>query len=125
MPVSLPPISAAAHCGRTRSTSPTAASTPAPPSLATPAPTTASCSPTLSAATVAAMCWPPPLRHILSGRRRTLTAAPFLATDDLWLDTDPPLPLDIDGEIRGHTPVRIRIAPNALRVMVTPDFPDT
>ncbi|HEY3690924.1 MAG TPA: YegS/Rv2252/BmrU family lipid kinase [Pseudonocardiaceae bacterium] len=65
------------------------------------------------------------LRHILSGRRRTLTAAPFLATDDLWLDTDPPLPLDIDGEIRGHTPVRIRIAPNALRVMVTPDFPDT
>ncbi|MDT7717997.1 MAG: hypothetical protein QOH09_3989, partial [Pseudonocardiales bacterium] len=24
-----------------------------------------------------------------------------------------------------HTPVRIRIAPNALRVMVTPDFPDT
>ncbi|HEU0127242.1 MAG TPA: hypothetical protein VFQ48_01345, partial [Pseudonocardiaceae bacterium] len=65
------------------------------------------------------------VRHILTGRRRTLTDAPFLATDDLQLETDPPLPLDIDGEIRGHTPVRIRIVPNALRVMVTADFPDT
>ena len=65
------------------------------------------------------------LRHILTGRRRTLTDAPFLATDALRLETDPPLPLDIDGEIRGRTPVRISIVPNALRVMVTPDFPDT
>ncbi|MGH3777759.1 MAG: diacylglycerol/lipid kinase family protein [Pseudonocardiaceae bacterium] len=65
------------------------------------------------------------LRHVLTGRRRALTDAPFLATGDLWLETDPPLPLDIDGEIRGHTPVRICIVPNALRVMVTPDFPDT
>jgi YegS/Rv2252/BmrU family lipid kinase len=65
------------------------------------------------------------LTHILTGRRRTLTAAPFLATDNLHLQTDPPLPLDIDGEIRGHTPVTIRIAPEALRVMVTDDFPDT
>jgi diacylglycerol kinase (ATP) len=65
------------------------------------------------------------VRHILTGRRRTLTDAPFLATDELQLETDPPLPLDIDGEIRGHTPVRIRIVPKALRVMVTPDFPDT
>jgi YegS/Rv2252/BmrU family lipid kinase len=65
------------------------------------------------------------VRHILTGRRRTLTDEPFLTTDDLQLETDPPLPLDIDGEIRGHTPVRIRILPNALRVMVNPDFPDT
>ncbi|MGH3979113.1 MAG: diacylglycerol/lipid kinase family protein [Pseudonocardiaceae bacterium] len=64
------------------------------------------------------------LRHIVTGRRRALTDAPFLATGDLWLETDPPLALDIDGEIRGHTPARIRIVPNALRVMVAPDFPD-
>jgi diacylglycerol kinase (ATP) len=65
------------------------------------------------------------VRHILTGRRRTLTDEPFLATDDLRLETDPPLPLDIDGEIHGHTPVRIRILPNALRVMVAGNFPDT
>ena len=49
----------------------------------------------------------------------------FLAVSELWLDTDPPLPLDVDGEIRGTTPTRIVLAPNALRVMVTPDFPGT
>lgn len=48
-----------------------------------------------------------------------------LATGDLWLRTEPPLPLDIDGEIHGETPARITLAPNALRVVVDPGFPDT
>ncbi len=65
------------------------------------------------------------LRHALFGGRRALAEPVFLAVDDLWLHTDPPLPLDIDGEIRGHTPTRITLAPEALRVMVAPDFPDT
>ncbi len=65
------------------------------------------------------------LRHALLGTRRTYAEPAFLATSELWLHTDPPLPLDIDGEIRGHTPVRITLAPNALRVMVAPGFPDT
>jgi diacylglycerol kinase family enzyme len=43
----------------------------------------------------------------------------------VWLHTDPPLPLDIDGEISGQTPARITLAPNALRVMTGPGFPDT
>jgi diacylglycerol kinase (ATP) len=43
----------------------------------------------------------------------------------VWLHTDPPLPLDIDGEISGQTPARITLAPNALRVMVGPGFPGT
>ncbi|MDQ2791679.1 MAG: diacylglycerol kinase [Pseudonocardiales bacterium] len=64
-------------------------------------------------------------RHAITGRRRGLTEPAFLAVNDLWLHTDPPLPLDIDGEIRGHTPTRITLASEALRVMVTPDFPDT
>ena len=34
-------------------------------------------------------------------------------------------PLVIDGEIHGHTPARITLAPNALRVMVAQDFTDT
>jgi diacylglycerol kinase (ATP) len=65
------------------------------------------------------------LRHAVLGARRTLTEPAFLAVSDLWLHTDPPLPLDVDGEIRGYTPARITLAPNALRVMVAPGFPDT
>lgn len=65
------------------------------------------------------------LAHALNGARRTLREPAFLAVSELWLDTDPPLPLDVDGEFHGHTPVRITLAPQALRVMVAPGFPDT
>jgi hypothetical protein len=57
------------------------------------------------------------LRHLATGRRRTLTAAPFLVTDQLLLNTDPVLPIDIDGELQITTPVDIRVDPNALRVI--------
>ncbi|HEU5392383.1 MAG TPA: diacylglycerol kinase family protein [Streptosporangiaceae bacterium] len=63
-------------------------------------------------------------RHVLTGGRRTHAEPAFLATRDLWLHTEPPLPLDIDGEIQGETPARITLAPNALRVIVDPGFPD-
>jgi len=65
------------------------------------------------------------IRHALLGARRSHAEPAFLATRELWLHTTPPLPLDIDGEIHGHTPARITLAPNALRVMVAPGFPDT
>ena len=65
------------------------------------------------------------VRHALFGTHRSLTESAFLATSELWLHTDPPLPLDVDGEVRGQTPVRIALAPEALRVMVAPGFPDT
>jgi diacylglycerol kinase (ATP) len=42
----------------------------------------------------------------------------------VWVETDPPLALDVDGEIRGRTPVRIALEANALRVMVGTGFPD-
>lgn len=58
----------------------------------------------------------------LAGGRRTLTAAPYLAADEVWLYTDPPLPLDIDGEVTGQTPVHITVAPDALRVMAPPNY---
>ena len=64
-------------------------------------------------------------RHAIAGARRTLAEPAFLAVRELWLDTDPPLPLDVDGEIRGHTPARIALAPEALRVMVAAAHPDT
>jgi diacylglycerol kinase (ATP) len=65
------------------------------------------------------------VRHALAGARRSHAEPTFLATSELWLHTDPPLPLDIDGEVHGRTPVRITLAGNALRVMVDPGFPDT
>ena len=64
-------------------------------------------------------------RHVLTGARRTQAEPAFLATRELWLRTEPPLPLDIDGEIQGQTPARITLAPNALRVVVDPAFSDT
>jgi YegS/Rv2252/BmrU family lipid kinase len=64
------------------------------------------------------------VRHAIAGARRTMQEPAFLAVRELWLHTEPPLPLDVDGEIRGRTPTRIALAPNALRVMVAPAFPD-
>jgi diacylglycerol kinase (ATP) len=64
------------------------------------------------------------VRQAFAGRRRP-AAPPFLATDELLLETDPSLPLDVDGEVHGRTPVRVRLLPNALRVMVGPTFVDT
>ncbi|GAA4634702.1 diacylglycerol kinase family lipid kinase [Actinoallomurus vinaceus] len=63
-------------------------------------------------------------RHALTGSYLTMDDEPFLTTGDLHVETDPALPLDIDGEVRGRTPVRIHIRPNALRVMVPQDFID-
>jgi diacylglycerol kinase (ATP) len=65
------------------------------------------------------------LWHAARGARRTWAEPAFLAVSELWLETDPPLPLDVDGEVRGRTPARITLAAEALRVMVRPDFPDT
>ena len=50
--------------------------------------------------------------------------SPFLTARHVWLHTDPPLDLDVDGEIRGRTPAQITLEANALRVMVAADFPD-
>jgi YegS/Rv2252/BmrU family lipid kinase len=65
------------------------------------------------------------IRHAILGARRTYAEPAFLTTRELRLDTTPPLPLDVDGEIHGGTPARITVAANALRVMVDPGFPDT
>ena len=65
------------------------------------------------------------VRHALAGGRRSYAEPAFLVTRDLYLRTDPPLPLVVDGEVHGRTPARVTLAPNALRVMVAPGFPDT
>jgi diacylglycerol kinase (ATP) len=64
------------------------------------------------------------VRQTVTGPRRRLADTPFLTARHVWLQTDPPLDLDIDGEIRGRTPAQITLEANALRVMVAADFPD-
>jgi diacylglycerol kinase (ATP) len=65
------------------------------------------------------------LDQVVRGPRRPLDAGPYLAARELWLATDPPRPLDLDGEVRGTTPVHIGLLPNALRVLVPPSFLNT
>ncbi|MEV4481616.1 diacylglycerol/lipid kinase family protein [Micromonospora coxensis] len=56
-------------------------------------------------------------RNATTGHRRTLGDEPFLAVGQLWLDTDRPAQVEVDGEPYGQTPIRIGLDPNALRVM--------
>ena len=37
---------------------------------------------------------------------------------ELRIETDPPLPISIDGEVLAHTPVTARVAPRAIRMML-------
>ena len=63
-------------------------------------------------------------RNAATGPRRTLRDDPFLAVGELWLETDRPARVEVDGEPAGSTPLRIGLAPNALRVMAPRDAPD-
>ncbi|MEV0719487.1 diacylglycerol kinase family protein [Asanoa sp. NPDC050611] len=63
-------------------------------------------------------------RNAATGHRRSHGEEPFLATDEIWLETDRPAPIEVDGEPRGYTPLRIGLAANALRVMAAADAVD-
>jgi diacylglycerol kinase (ATP) len=63
-------------------------------------------------------------RNAATGHRRTLADEPFLAVDRLWLETDRPAHIEVDGEPGGQTPLRIGLDPNALRLMAPADTPD-
>jgi diacylglycerol kinase (ATP) len=63
-------------------------------------------------------------RNAAQGPTRTLREEPFLAVDELWLETDRPARVEVDGEPAGTTPMRIGLAANALRVMAPADAPD-
>jgi diacylglycerol kinase family enzyme len=65
------------------------------------------------------------LDQLLFGPRRLLATGPYLAARELRVATDPLLPLDLDGEVRGSTPVSITLLPEALRVLLPPTFVDT
>ncbi|MEV4350811.1 diacylglycerol kinase family protein [Actinoplanes sp. NPDC049596] len=63
-------------------------------------------------------------RNAATGPSRSLREEPFLAVDELWLETDRPARVEVDGEPSGRTPLRIGLAANALRVMAPLDAPD-
>ncbi|HEU4426683.1 MAG TPA: diacylglycerol kinase family protein [Pilimelia sp.] len=63
-------------------------------------------------------------RNAATGHRRTLAEGPFLAVGELWLQTDRPARVEVDGELCGQTPMRIGVDANALRVMAPADRPD-
>ncbi|TYK45867.1 diacylglycerol/lipid kinase family protein [Actinomadura decatromicini] len=64
-------------------------------------------------------------RHVLTGPWRSLDEDAFLTTDHVEIETDPPMRVDVDGEVRGRTPVSIKLRGNALRVIVPRTFVDT
>jgi diacylglycerol kinase family enzyme len=64
------------------------------------------------------------VRNATTGHRRTLRDESFLAVRELWLETDRPAPVEVDGELCGHTPLKIGLDPNALRVMAPAGTPD-
>ncbi|WP_067805961.1 diacylglycerol/lipid kinase family protein [Actinomadura formosensis] len=63
-------------------------------------------------------------RHVLTGQWRSLAEDAFLTTAQVEIETDPPMRVDVDGEIRGRTPVSIKLRGNALRVIVPRSFSD-
>ncbi|WDZ83334.1 diacylglycerol/lipid kinase family protein [Micromonospora cathayae] len=63
-------------------------------------------------------------RNATTGHRRTLGDTPFLAVGELWLETDRPARVEVDGELCGHTPIRLGLDANALRVMAPADSLD-
>ncbi|WFE26688.1 diacylglycerol kinase family protein [Solwaraspora sp. WMMD791] len=64
------------------------------------------------------------VRNAATGHRRTLRHDPFLAVGELLVETDRPARVEIDGELSGETPVRLRVDANALRVMAAADVVD-
>ncbi|MEV4657321.1 diacylglycerol kinase family protein [Micromonospora sp. NPDC049301] len=63
-------------------------------------------------------------RNAATGHRRMLGDEPFLAVRQLWLETDRPAPVEVDGELYGETPIRIGLDANALRIMAPAHSPD-
>ncbi len=64
------------------------------------------------------------VRNAATGHRRTIGEEPFLAAGGLWLATDRPARVEVDGEPAGETPIRIGLDANALRVMAPAGTPD-
>jgi diacylglycerol kinase family enzyme len=47
-----------------------------------------------------------------------MTEVEYLQASGARIESDPPLPVYADGEPVAHTPITVRIAPRALRVII-------
>ena len=63
-------------------------------------------------------------RHAVRGPWLSHHAEPFTTAARLRVETDPPMPVSIDGEIGARTPLDVAVAPNALYAMVARAFQD-
>ena len=59
------------------------------------------------------------------GQPRTLREGNFVRVQRARITATPAQDVEVDGEIRGRTPVEVGIDPEALRVLVPVEFPDT
>lgn len=64
------------------------------------------------------------LRHVVFGSRFTQHGESFMTTGRLRIETEPPMPVSIDGEVRARTPLDVHVVSNALFVRVSRDFHD-
>ncbi|WP_144662960.1 diacylglycerol kinase family protein [Paenarthrobacter nicotinovorans] len=51
-------------------------------------------------------------------------ATGFLLINRLRIETERPVPVELDGELAGTTPLLVEVAAEALKIMVLPSFPD-
>lgn len=64
------------------------------------------------------------VEQVVLGPHRDLAMTPFLVVPEVRVETDPPLGVDVDGEVLGTTPVTISCAPQALRVVLPESYVD-
>ncbi len=64
------------------------------------------------------------VEQVVLGPHRDLAMTPFLVVPEVRVETEPPLAVDVDGEVRGTTPVTVSCAAQALRVVMPLSFVD-
>ncbi len=56
------------------------------------------------------------------GRHTTTPEANFFSTIEVAIETDPVLPIDMDGHVTARTPARFTLAPDALKLIAPANF---
>ena len=62
------------------------------------------------------------LAGVLTGTHHRFRDVTTMAADIVEISADPPVRIQMDGELRGFSPVRLEVVPDALTLMVPPKF---
>jgi diacylglycerol kinase family enzyme len=65
------------------------------------------------------------LMDILRKRHRQSTHIRYLRGHRMTVHTSRPLPVMVDGEMAGRTPIDVIVLPDAVRILVPPDYSGT